>query len=85
MKGIPKKNTTLRLEESVKETAATVLMRHRLMLTEGIEEYLAETILRGEPAVRKSVDAHIACERIKFEALRKHTAKAKIAGKAENN
>lgn len=80
MRGMPKRNSTMRLDEPVKEAAAAVFERHGMTMTEAVEGFLAESVYRGEPAVRESVEAHLACERIRYEALLEKPGKGQDIG-----
>ena len=72
MYGMPKKSSSFRLVESVKEAAAEVLARHGMTITEGIIAFLEETAYQGKPAVMASKEAHMHAEQLKFSALMKH-------------
>jgi len=49
MEGNPKRNTTLRLDETVKRAAADALATCGMTLTQGVEEYLEQTAYEGAP------------------------------------
>jgi len=72
MYGMPKKNSTFRLEECVKEAAAEVLARYGMTTTEGITAFLEETAYQGKPAVISSKAARMHAEGLKFDAFMKH-------------
>ena len=57
MRGMPKKNSSFRIEHAVKERAAAVLAEHGMTLTDGVTAYLLETAYRGEPAIAASAEA----------------------------
>ena len=71
MYGMPKRNSSFRLEECVKEAAAEVLARHGMTITEGITAFLEETAYQGKPAVTASKEARMHAEQLKFNALMK--------------
>lgn len=79
MYGMPKKNSSFRLEESVKEAAVEVLARHGMTITEGVTAFLEDTAYQGKPAVTASKEARMHAEQLKFNALMKHKYRSEAA------
>lgn len=86
MRGMPKRNTSFRIEHALKERTAAVLARNGMTLTDGITAYLLETAYRGEPAIAASAEALAFGERIAFEEYMRERyghARAGEGGKQE--